>query len=382
MSHLLPLLGSLRDAGCDVSLLCLGEGGLALEAEQRGLPVSVLPMTGPRDPRVLRILRRWLVGGRGTDSDDCAVRWDVVHTHGMRANLPVRLVLTTSRRRPCLFTTVHSDLRLDYASGGLAQVYSALDRLTLGPVDAVITVSEGLRALVAARGYPTEKLITIHSGLESSWPANPGGHQQRKGGPLRAREVDKAGGRIGMVARLVPVKDVDLALEAVSLVRASHPGVELVIVGDGPERPRLEARALEVGLGGTVRFVGQVVKVDGWLAQFDAYLVTSVFEGGVSMSVLEAMSAGLPVVATSAGGVEEAVVHGETGYLVSRDQTRSALAGALARRLTALLEDDELRRRMGEAGAARVEQHFTARQTALRTMRAYERCLATKARTA
>ena len=75
------------------------------------------------------------------------------------------------------------------------------------------------------------------------------------------------------------------------------------------------------------------------LRGLDVFLVTSVYEGGVSMSVLEAMAAGLPVVVTAAGGVEEAVVDGETGFVVTRDQERGALAAALAERAAALLDD-------------------------------------------
>ncbi len=111
MSHLLPLLSALERAGCDVHLLCLGEGGLADEARRRGLSVSVLPMS-----------RAWDPSGAAAPAAPCspagrrppdrrrarrgrtprrAARWDVVHTHGMRANLPVRLAMR-GLRRPAL----------------------------------------------------------------------------------------------------------------------------------------------------------------------------------------------------------------------------------------------------------------------------------------
>ncbi len=96
------------------------------------------------------------------------------------------------------------------------------------------------------------------------------------------------------------------------------------------------------------------------------------------MSVLEAMDNGLPVVTTAVGGVAEAVVDGETGYVVTSDQERGALAAALAERAAALLDDPALRARMGAAGARRVREHFTIEQTAARTLRAYERCLAAR----
>jgi glycosyltransferase involved in cell wall biosynthesis len=176
----------------------------------------------------------------------------------------------------------------------------------------------------------------------------------------------------------VSVKDVDLLLDVALLLRATHPDVEVVIVGDGPEATSLERRARALGLVGTVRFAGRKEDVAAELAGWDLYMVTSTFEGGVSMAVLEAMSATVPVVTTAAGGVEEAVRDGETGFVVNRDQSRSAIAAALAERAALLLDDPELRARMGAAAAQRVRERFAVERTAMATVRAYERCLAAK----
>ena len=143
----------------------------------------------------------------------------------------------------------------------------------------------------------------------------------------------------------------------------------MIIVGDGPERDRLEGVATSLGLDGIARFTGRLAEIGTVMRGLDVYLVTSLFEGGVSMSVLEAMAAGVPVVTTAAGGVEEAVVDGETGYVVTHDLERGALAAALAERAAALLVDPELRARMGAAGARRVREQFTVEQTAARTLR-------------
>jgi glycosyltransferase involved in cell wall biosynthesis len=399
MTHLLPLLSALRRAGCDVHLLCLGEGGLAEEALRRSLSVTVLPMDRPWDPSVLRPVRRLLAGGpadlealraRGAVAGPEPAgrigrpRWDVVHTHGMRANLPVRLAVKGRRRRPCLFTTVHSDLRLDYASPHLARFYQGLDRATLSSVDTVICVSDALRSLLRGRGYPAGRLLTVHSGLEL--PADDAAAAVEgaevalvaAGGGAEMAWPSGAGPRVGTVARLVPVKDIDLLLEVAGLLCRTTPGVEVVIVGDGPEQARLEARTQAQGLEKVVRFAGRVDSVAQVLADWGVYLVTSVFEGGVSMAVLEAMAAGIPVVTTAAGGVTEAVRDGETGFVVSRDQARGALAATLAESATTLLRDEELRSRMGAAGAKRVRELFTAERAAAATLRAYERCLAAR----
>ncbi len=372
MSHLLPLLSALERAGCDVHLLCLGGGGLADEAERRSIDVEVLPMMGAYDARILRSLRRVLgERGPGGSAAGVAAPWDVVHTHGMRANLPVRLAIRGLRDRPCLFTTVHSDLKLDYESRALGRAYSQVDRASLGPVDGLLCVSDSLRRLLAGRGYPGQRLVTVRSGLEQA--------DLRRAGEARGRPAGERP-RLGTTTRLVAVKDVELLLETASFLRRTHPSVELVVMGDGPERGRLEARATELGLRDAVIFTGRVADVPERLRDLDVFLITSLYEGGVSMSVLEAMAAGLPVVVTAAGGVEEAVVDGETGFVVARDRERGALAAALAERAATLLDDPALRARMGAAGALRVRAEFTVERTAALTIRAYERCLAARGR--
>lgn len=166
MAHLLPLLTALRAEGVDARLLCLGAGGLAEAARARALPVSVLPMANPWDARVLPGVRRAL-----RRTEPCGGCWDVVHTHGMRANLPVRLVLPTLRPRPCLVTTVHSDLRLDYARGAQARLYEGLDRRTSFLVDRVVCVSADLQDRLVERGWKRARTAVVPSGLELPGPA-------------------------------------------------------------------------------------------------------------------------------------------------------------------------------------------------------------------
>ena len=156
MAYLLPLLTALRTEECDANLLCLGSGGLAVEAAGRGLPCEVLPMSGPWDVRVLPGLRRYLAAGG----------WEVVHTHGMRANLPVRTILRAMRRRPALFTTIHSDLALDYSHAIKSWGYVALDRFSAGTVDGFFCVSADLAGGLAARGVPKSQIRVVYPGIE------------------------------------------------------------------------------------------------------------------------------------------------------------------------------------------------------------------------
>ena len=160
------------------------------------------------------------------------------------------------------------------------------------------------------------------------------------------------------VARLDYLKDHATAVRTLARVAARAPQARLVLVGDGPERPGVEAQVRELNLGDKVRFLGLRKDVARLLPGADLFLLTSVSEG-IPLTVIEAMAAGLPVVATDVGGMSEVVADGSTGLLApARDDA------ALAERILRLAGDPELRRRMGAAGRARAKDRFDERRMA------------------
>jgi glycosyltransferase involved in cell wall biosynthesis len=359
MAYVLPLLHALRAAGCEAQLLCLGEGGLAETAAEQGLPVEVLPMRGSWDPSVLPGMRRHLLSERGK----------VVHTHGMRANIPVRAILGVQFSRPAVLTTIHSDLALDYASPAKARAYVALDRLSAGVVDGFCCVSAELADRLVERGVDRSQVRVVHPGIDPE--AMP-----PYAGPSEApTEGGGEAGVVGTVARQVEVKDIGLLLEAAVHLRKSRPGVRVVIVGDGPAKAAFEQRSKELGVDDIVRFTGEMRPVWPAFEEFQVYALTSLSEG-IPISILEAMWMGLPVVATAVGGIPEVVEEGVTGYLVSRTADRTATAKDVAERMARLLADADLRARMGAAGHERVAREFTTDAAARTTIRFYERVLA------
>ena len=349
MSYLLPLITALRADGCDARLICLGAGGLADAAAEKELPCDVLAMRSPWDVRVLPGLRRRIVTGS----------WDVVHTHGMRANLPVRALAGVMRRRFALLTTVHSELALDYPGVVQSRMYGFLDRMSAGAVDGFFCVSEDFAAKLVARGIPESRIQVVHPGIEPP--------------DEMATATDPV---VGTVARLVAVKDIGLLLSAARLLRERVPGFRLVVAGDGPERAALEREAEGLGLGPVVEFLGTALDVWPVLRRFQVYALTSASEG-VPLSVLEAMSVGLPVVATAVGGLPEIISDGVNGYLVGRD-SREIAVERLAERIGALLADPGLRARIGVAARERVMEAFTPAAAAKTTMRCYRRTVAAR----
>jgi glycosyltransferase involved in cell wall biosynthesis len=157
--------------------------------------------------------------------------------------------------------------------------------------------------------------------------------------------------RMTMVARFQEQKDHALLLGALSGL--TDLPWELDFIGDGPLQPAVEAQARRLGIDGRVNFLGLRRDVAERLAHSQLFVLATRWEG-FPYTILEAMRAGLPVVASDVGGVQEAVAHGETGYLVPRGDEP-----ALRQRLSEVLTSPELRRRLGAAGRQRFEGTFT-----------------------
>ena len=179
-----------------------------------------------------------------------------------------------------------------------------------------------------------------------------------------------AGDRTGVVAiavgNLLPAKRVDRFLRALQLARARVPRLRGVVVGEGPERVRLESLAHELGLQPeVVSFTGARDDVPALLRQADMLVLSSEHEGFPN-AVLEAMSARLPVVATPSGDVERLVADGVTGFIVPADEPE-----VMAERMVGLAESPELGRRLGEAGRECVERSFTSDRLAGQLLATY-----------
>ena len=166
--------------------------------------------------------------------------------------------------------------------------------------DRYVCVSEDTARLTAIQGLNPSRVETVHNGIDTRRFAYRG---PCKGGPAV------------VIARLAAEKDIATLLRATAIVVREQPAFRLTIAGDGPCMPELRQLCAELGLDGHVEFLGMVDDVAGLLARAGLYVLSSVSEG-VSLTVLEAMARGLPVVATRVGGTPEVVVHRETGLLV------------------------------------------------------------------
>jgi glycosyltransferase involved in cell wall biosynthesis len=220
-----------------------------------------------------------------------------------------------------------------------------LGRLT-GPVFAV---SAALRTHMLAEGFPAAGVRVIHNGID---PGDPPSERERRAARQLLGVSDRAF-LVGTAARLDPVKDLSTLVAAVAQARSRVTSIELIVIGDGDERAALESAVCERQLQEVVRVLGYRADVRRLLPALDLYVNSSISEG-ISLTILEAMAAGLPVVATSVGGTPEVVVHDVTGVLV-----QPRMPAAMAAAMTELAQAPERRRALAAAGRARVEACFT-----------------------
>jgi glycosyltransferase involved in cell wall biosynthesis len=265
-------------------------------------------------------------------------RPDIVHANSSKAGILGRLAAMVAGV-PITVFTVHGWAFKAY--GGLAaRLYRTADRVMARATTITICVTDSERATGLGAGTCDAKRTTVIPNAIDTRTAP------------RARHASDPP-RIITVGRLAWPKDPQTLLDALGRLRKRT--FAAVIVGDGPQRPGAEARIRELGLASSVQILGARDDVPDLLARSDVFVLASRSEGG-PISILEAMAAGLPVVASAVGGVGELVQDGSTGLLAPAGD-----AGALAAAVQRLLDDPELRHRMGEAGRRRAAERFDVR---------------------
>jgi glycosyltransferase involved in cell wall biosynthesis len=232
-------------------------------------------------------------------------------------------------------------------------------------VDCFIAASDAIRRMLVGDGVPDDRTVTVHEGIDVEHvEAAPAVNVHEAfflphGAPV-----------VGNVAALVPHKGQRYLIEAAHLVVQQVPDARFVILGEGELREHLEKQVHEHHLEKHVFLPGFRTDVLGCIKGFDLFVMSSVTEG-LGTSLLDAMAAARPIVATMAGGIPEIVENGVNGLLVPPRDHR-ALADAIVR----ALKNPTLRQQMGEAGFARVKRRFTVERMVEQTADVYERVVA------
>lgn len=331
-----------REAPREGNMLALAaEKGVTCEA-MAGLGREIAPLS---DLRALVGLRRLMRAWRPA----------IVHTHTAKAGVLGRLAARAARV-PTVVHTYHGHVLRGYFSPAKTALFRGMERRLASAADALVAVSESVRDDLVALGIaPAGRIRVIPLGLELAHLA----------GALPRGELRRAAGfadeapLVGMVGRLVPIKDAPTFLRAAGIVLGARPDARFALVGDGEERPALESLCRDLGLDGKVTFFGWRSDLAAVYGDLDVVVNASRNEG-TPVALIEALAAGRPVVATRVGGTPDLLGEGERGRLVPPGEPE-----ALARAVLETLGGSEAARRRAQAG----REHVLARHSADRLVR-------------
>lgn len=354
------LVQTARQRGHRVSVVCVERPGhLAAEAEAAGAAVVSLDKPYGRHPEYIDRAASVLAD----------LRPDVIHTHQIGATC----LLGRAARRlapPCIpvLHTEHGNLFAGRPGWWRTFKARLLVRSAARMVDRFCCVSAEIASAVAWwRTVPRAKVELVPNGV----PTDRGDDLPPPEMVRRSLGIPADAMVVGTVGRLVEVKRQDLLIRAVGRLRVRLPGVRLLLVGDGPERPRLEALAAGLGLSDRVHFAGYQPCPEQFLRAMDVFCLSSRSEG-FPVSLLEAWAAERPVVCTAVGGIPNILTDCITGRLVpSGDE--AALTDALAD----VLDDPAVAAGLGRAGRAEVATRYSLDRMGETYERRYRELIAT-----
>lgn len=294
-------------------------------------------------------------------------RVDVVHSNNWGA-LAESVVAARLGR---VAVTVHTQHGLEFGTGrsrleAVRPLHRLARRLSARAVHHIAAVSREVGEMVVRDWcVPSSKVSVIHNGVAVADSALDDERRAERRRRLGLAPDDYVIGSVGVFR---PVKDYPTLVRAMAEVAVRRRDARLVLVGDGPSRPEIEETIGRLGLEPVVRLLGMRADVPDLLPLFDLFVLCSLSEG-ISLSILEAMAAGLPIVATAVGGNPE-IVEAGTGVLVP-----PASPSAVARAILALGQDTAIRRRMGRCAQERVRAHFSLERMVADYQALYSRLL-------
>jgi L-malate glycosyltransferase len=353
----------LKESGrYNLHLVCLsGRGPLRAEAERMGFKdVPEFPLNSFYDLNAARQLTRLTRFMREREID-------LVHAHDFYTNIFGMTAAAMARVPARIASRRETD-------GIRSRAQRTIERRGYQMAHAVVVNAGAVGRQLTAEGVRADKIVTVYNGLDLKRLTPPEGFRREEF--LKELRLPVSGGLrfVTIVANMRHVmKDQATFLRAARRVREVVTGARFVLAGEGEQLEPLRALASELGLNDDAFFIGRSARVAELLAVSDVCVLSSRGVEGFSNSIIEYMAAARPVVATAVGGAREAVLEGETGFVVEPQNDEE-----MAERIQRLLCDAELARRMGERGRERVAREFSLEAQLERTEKLYGRLLERK----
>lgn len=304
------------------------------------ITVTRLPLVRPIAPAAD------LAAYRGVRKLISAERPQIVHSHMAKAGSIGRFATVGLKQPPRLVHTFHGHVLDGYFRPSVRSAFLRTERYLARHTDALIAVSEEIR----------DELLALGIGRPEQWRVIPLGfdlssflNTQVAGTLRRELMLPDEARLLGIVGRLVPIKDLETTFRAMTLL---PPEVHLAVAGDGEKRTELEKRTEHLNLKERVHFLGWRKDVTNVMASLDVAVLSSRNEGS-PVALIEALAAGVPVVATDVGGVRSVVEDHKSGFLVPSGDFKGLAAAA-----SKLLDDPARARAMGEVGRSHVAHRF------------------------
>jgi glycosyltransferase involved in cell wall biosynthesis len=323
-------------------------GQFIQEAHRRRLNLMLLTQKRTIDPGLVLQARR-IVREHGID---------VVQTHGYKSHVIGFVLRLMCGTRWIAFAHGFTD------DDWKIRLYNRIDLAVLRGADRVVTVSASTKALLVANGVREKKIRLIYNAIESNDdnPGTPAEELRRRLGIRRGEQV------VGVIGRLSPEKGQTVFLRALARAARVCPDVKALLIGDGQDRSMLEDYCRDHGLSGRVIFTGYRENIADYYRVLDVLVLPSLSEG-LPNTVLEAMSFGIPVIATRVGGVPE-IIQRDEGVLVDPGDH-----DALADRMAELLQNESLRKTIGERGRGSLHPRFAPDHRARQILSVYDELL-------
>jgi glycosyltransferase involved in cell wall biosynthesis len=346
--HVISLLKNVNREEFDLSLACPSTSQVGAMARELGLPVFPVEINGSITPwqdgwdtvRLAGIIKQW--GAQ------------VVHAHGAKAGLLARAACLMLRKRPATVITAHNFVYTGSLRGWQQKLFQGAENSLLTLTDRVIAVSQSLREeILASQAITPDKVCTIYNGLDVQDYSTISAKQEAKKKAKQRLGLNPQLPVVGTVGRFAPQKGLAYFIKMVACLEQQLPGMQYLIVGDGPLRGNVESMAKGLGVRENITFTGYLSDIIPALKAMDIFIQPSLSEG-LGITVLEALASRLPVIATAVGGLPEIITHGENGLLVPAGSGR-----LLADQVLSLCSDPQYAQSLASRGFEQVAKKFS-----------------------